>query len=93
VAGVNCGTGRTDEELLEQGRTLVLSIEDYRREHGVLPATLDAVRSPLWPSQYGWWRYRTDAAAQSYQVWIGDYQFDGQVISFESGDCEWYVNS
>ncbi len=93
VACANWGVGRTDEELIEQGQALVQSIEAYRREHGELPATLDAVGSRTWPSQYGWWSYSADATAQSFQVWLGDYRFDGQVISFESADGEWYVNS
>jgi hypothetical protein len=90
---VYCGIERTDEDLLAQWEALVRSIEAYRREHGQFPATLEELNPPTWPSQYGWWGYRFDASAQCYDVWLGDYRLDGQVISFESSNGEWYVNS
>ncbi len=77
LVGANWGIGRTNEELIEQCQALVQSIEAYRRQHGVVPATLDAVESPARPSQYGWWRYWADAKAQSFRLWVGDYRFDG----------------
>jgi len=90
---VNCGIQRSDEELLAQGEALVQSIEAHRREQGGLPATLDELDPPTWPSQYGWWGYRVDVSAQRYLLWLGSYALDGRSLYFESQHGDWQVNS
>lgn len=93
LVALNCGIERTDDELLAQGEALVRSIEAYRREHGRLPATLEELHPPTWPSQYGWWGYHVDASAQRYDLWLGNYSLDGRSLYFESDRGEWQVNS